>query len=347
MLELIVTKLKDETRAPLVWITTTPIPSGACEPSMPPRSQVDVLAYNAAAAGVMAGDKRVTSCDVHETIMSQCGEGYEKCDLTYCEGPHFAEEGINLISERIQGCINEALTGSNSGGNSGGAAENSGSAGVEAESESDSESGNPENGGDEDVRKEKKSNCDHVYGQECADDAGDYASCLYCIHSNQDSFLVLGCVQHGMELVERFCGEPSAEEGEGEEGRSEEGGEEEGGEEEGGGGEEEYKYDYDNDYEENDDFVLVNYGTGEAGTGDALWQKAEQQTPKKAADAAGVDAHGADHATRDHATGPVGEPAVDLEMAKAQVSISDGDALAAPGKWVPNAVNGSSSQCSK
>jgi hypothetical protein len=236
MLELIVTKLKDETRAPLVWITTTPIPSGACEPSMPPRSQVDVLAYNAAAAGVMAGDKRVTSCDVHETIMSQCGEGYEKCDLTYCEGPHFAEEGINLISERIQGCINEALTGSNSGGDSGGAAENSGSAGAEAESESDSESGNPENGGDEDVRKEKKSNCDHVYGQECADDAGDYASCLYCIHSNQDSFLVLGCVQHGMELVERFCGEPSAEEGEGEEGRSEEGGEEEGGEEEGGGG---------------------------------------------------------------------------------------------------------------
>jgi hypothetical protein len=170
--------LKQETRASLIWVTITPIPSGMCEPSMPPRRQSDVLAYNSAADDLMAGEGRVTRCDAHEAIISKCGEGYVKCDVAYCEGPHFTQEGIGIISDTITGCIHDSVTST-------------------ADTTTSSEDAEPES---------KSTNCDHVYDKMCADTAGEYTACLYCIHSNQDTFLNLGCVQHGIDLVETFCG---------------------------------------------------------------------------------------------------------------------------------------------
>jgi hypothetical protein len=51
-----------------------------------------VLAYNTAAADVVAMKKKVSQCDVHAAVVQHCGMGYSACDIAQCKGPHFTEK---------------------------------------------------------------------------------------------------------------------------------------------------------------------------------------------------------------------------------------------------------------
>ena len=64
-----------------------------------------MLLYNEAAAGVVAMQKKVSQCDAHGAVEAHCGAGYASCDIAQCQGPHFTEQGFNLLAETVATCV--------------------------------------------------------------------------------------------------------------------------------------------------------------------------------------------------------------------------------------------------
>lgn len=96
---------RDDTK--LLWITTTPVPTNPpprCA-LIPGRTEVDVLAYNKVAGGVVAAVGGIDTCDAHETVVQACGLGYSACNITQCQGPHFTDQGFQLIANTIAQCL--------------------------------------------------------------------------------------------------------------------------------------------------------------------------------------------------------------------------------------------------
>ena len=93
--------------AALLWLSTTPVPTNpppACI-LIPGRLESQVLAYNAAAAAVAAAAARpVRVCDLHAVITDFCGAGYSACNITQCGGPHFTNQGWQLLGRALAGC---------------------------------------------------------------------------------------------------------------------------------------------------------------------------------------------------------------------------------------------------
>lgn len=89
-----------------LWVSTTPVPSDP--PSnctlIPHRAEKDVLAYNAAAAKVIKA-AGLPTCDLHAVITSECGTGYSSCSIAQCKGPHFTEQGFQLLANAVANCI--------------------------------------------------------------------------------------------------------------------------------------------------------------------------------------------------------------------------------------------------
>ena len=94
--------------ARVLWVTTTPVPTNptpACA-LIPGRREADVLAYNAAAATVVAAAARVGTCDAHKVITDYCGVGFsDSCNITQCRGPHFVGAGFPMLGAKVAECV--------------------------------------------------------------------------------------------------------------------------------------------------------------------------------------------------------------------------------------------------
>jgi lysophospholipase L1-like esterase len=97
-LKTIVGKLK-ATGAKLIWASTTPVPDG---PVNPPRSNADVIAYNEAAAKVMA-ENRVATDDLYAFALPKLA------DLQMPANVHFTGAGYQALAEQVAHAIEQAL----------------------------------------------------------------------------------------------------------------------------------------------------------------------------------------------------------------------------------------------
>ncbi len=98
-LEELTVRLK-KTGARLVWASTTPVPAGELSP---PRRNSDVVAYNEAAARVMAKH----GVPVHDLY------GFAQPILPEIQRPanvHFTDEGSRRLAERVAATIREGLS---------------------------------------------------------------------------------------------------------------------------------------------------------------------------------------------------------------------------------------------
>ena len=97
--------------ARLVWMRITPVPTDPAPQCVliPGRLEKDVLAYTAAAdATVQAAGGRMRSCDLHRVITDFCGVGYASCNITQCAGPHFTEQGFEMLAAKAVACATAA-----------------------------------------------------------------------------------------------------------------------------------------------------------------------------------------------------------------------------------------------
>lgn len=94
-------------RAAVVWETITPVPTNPPQDCVliPGRLESNVIAYNAAAAGVVQQVPGVTSCDLHKVIDDFCGVGYSTCSIAQCQGPHFTALGFAMLGNASAACI--------------------------------------------------------------------------------------------------------------------------------------------------------------------------------------------------------------------------------------------------
>lgn len=74
---------------------------------IPGRLESNVLAYNAAAAKVVAVTQadRFLINDLHKVITDVCGVGYASCPIAQCAGPHFQAAGFELLAGAVAGCV--------------------------------------------------------------------------------------------------------------------------------------------------------------------------------------------------------------------------------------------------
>merc|ERR1712086_17197 len=121
-LKKIIQKLQQRTRAKLLWVSTTPVPTDpppqkGANPAgednctlVPGRLEVDVIRYNTAAAAV-AASAGVHTCDLHTVIEERCGQGYGQCDIAQCGGPHFQPGGFRMLGEALAKCAMNIVAG--------------------------------------------------------------------------------------------------------------------------------------------------------------------------------------------------------------------------------------------
>ena len=94
----LVTQLK-ATGAKLIWASTTPVPEGKLNP---PRSNVDVQAYNRLAAAIMA-EHRVAMDDLYEFARPRLAEIQRPANV------HFTAAGSKLLASQVAASIAAAL----------------------------------------------------------------------------------------------------------------------------------------------------------------------------------------------------------------------------------------------
>lgn len=98
-LKLIVAGLR-KTGAKLVWVTTTPVPTGKLSPQ---RSRSDVPLYNAAALKVLTGEVD-SVCDLYTAVLPR------EPELQLKENVHFTPAGYEFLAEQVAGCVQRALS---------------------------------------------------------------------------------------------------------------------------------------------------------------------------------------------------------------------------------------------
>lgn len=96
-LEKLVKRLK-ETGARLIWCSTTPVPKGVS----PPRTNEDVIVYNAAAAEIMKAHDIPTD-DLYAFALPRLEEIQRQANV------HFTPEGSKVLAEQVAKTIREAL----------------------------------------------------------------------------------------------------------------------------------------------------------------------------------------------------------------------------------------------
>ena len=87
-----------ETGATLVWCSTTPVPTGVS----PPRTNDDVLAYNAAALEIMEA-REILVDDLYTFAAERLD------DIQLPNNVHFTPEGSQTLAEQVARSIQEAL----------------------------------------------------------------------------------------------------------------------------------------------------------------------------------------------------------------------------------------------
>jgi lysophospholipase L1-like esterase len=94
----LVERLK-KTGATLVWCSTTPVPEGVS----PPRTNEDVLAYNAAAAAIMK-ENDIATDDLYAFSQPRLEKIQRKANV------HFSPEGSRVLGKEVARQIQQALT---------------------------------------------------------------------------------------------------------------------------------------------------------------------------------------------------------------------------------------------
>jgi acyl-CoA thioesterase-1 len=94
----LVERLK-KTGAKLIWCSTTPVPEGV---GNPPRSNQDVIDYNAAAKRIM-DESQIPSDDLFAFALPRLKE------IQLPQNVHFGEEGSKLLADQVAAAILKAL----------------------------------------------------------------------------------------------------------------------------------------------------------------------------------------------------------------------------------------------
>ncbi len=97
-LEQLVARLK-KTDARLIWCSTTPVPQGDLKP---PRTNEDVIAYNAAAQKIM-DENGIATDDLYAFAASRLGEIQRPVNV------HFTPTGSQQLAEKVAQAIRSAL----------------------------------------------------------------------------------------------------------------------------------------------------------------------------------------------------------------------------------------------
>lgn len=98
----------------VVFVTTTPVPTNASDPSTAacPEGILDrdVVAYNAAAVAIAAAHK-IAVLDLHQVVVAACGgNGYSTCAIQEPENPHFLDKGWALLATAVANAVTAAVT---------------------------------------------------------------------------------------------------------------------------------------------------------------------------------------------------------------------------------------------
>jgi GDSL-like Lipase/Acylhydrolase family len=96
-LKTLVARLK-KTGAKLIWCSTTPVPEGVS----PPRTDADVVAYNAVAAKIMKANEVATD-DLYAFALPKLKEIQREANV------HFSPEGSKVLAGQVAKSILEAL----------------------------------------------------------------------------------------------------------------------------------------------------------------------------------------------------------------------------------------------
>jgi len=97
-LKLIVGALR-KTGAKLIWVTTTPVPTGKLNPK---RDRPDVPLYNDAAARVLQG-KVDAVCDLYTAVLPR------EPELQLKENVHFSPAGYDFLAQQVAAAIESQL----------------------------------------------------------------------------------------------------------------------------------------------------------------------------------------------------------------------------------------------
>lgn len=96
-LKTLVVRLK-KTGAKLIWCSTTPVPEGVS----PPRTDADVVAYNAVAAKIMKANEVATD-DLYAFALPKLKEIQREANV------HFSPEGSKVLAGQVAKSISQAL----------------------------------------------------------------------------------------------------------------------------------------------------------------------------------------------------------------------------------------------
>ena len=94
----LVARLK-KTGARLIWASTTPVPNAKLSP---PRKNSDVIAYNAAARGIMV-EHDIAINDLYQVALPRLAEMQRPANV------HFTNEGYQRLAEQASAAVLEAL----------------------------------------------------------------------------------------------------------------------------------------------------------------------------------------------------------------------------------------------
>jgi acyl-CoA thioesterase-1 len=92
-------RLLQETKAKLIWASTTPVPAGKL---VPPRSNDDVIAYNAAARRIM-DENSIAIDDLYEFALPRLKEIQQPMNV------HFTQSGSTALAEQVAAAIEKQL----------------------------------------------------------------------------------------------------------------------------------------------------------------------------------------------------------------------------------------------
>eukprot|EP01052_Picozoa_sp_SAG31_P002673 SAG31_NODE_96_length_25743_cov_56.175948_3_plen_518_part_00 len=96
------------TRARVLLVTTTPVPTTAGDPTLPacPEGILDseVIEYNSRAVAI-AKAAGASIVDLYQVVTNICGKGYTSCPIQEHNNPHFLDPGWKLLAKAVSTAV--------------------------------------------------------------------------------------------------------------------------------------------------------------------------------------------------------------------------------------------------
>eukprot|EP00041_Stephanoeca_diplocostata_P008712 m.128776 g.128776 ORF g.128776 m.128776 type:complete len:441 (-) comp17446_c0_seq1:1303-2625(-) len=101
------------TKAAVLFVSTTPVPTNATDPLSPSVPEgildADVRAYNKIATDIAVAHGATNVVDLHGVVTTHCGGvGYSTCALQRADNPHFLEEGWAVLASAVAQAVRSA-----------------------------------------------------------------------------------------------------------------------------------------------------------------------------------------------------------------------------------------------